>query len=206
MMPRVSNRWSWIRRIFFVAGGFAAGVALISAPEDSFDRGVWAQERADAKAATTEMKPMAFEVVSIRRNTSGGAQKFGPTPDGYRMTNLFLVMPILTAYVPQTGGVALYPDDQQVGFPDWVINDAYDIDAKVAEADLANWKDPAKQPAMLRAMLQAMLADRLKLIVHRSSKEAPIYLLVVAKNGPKFKETNSDELHPGGFKLQEVCR
>jgi uncharacterized protein (TIGR03435 family) len=50
---------------------------------------------------------------------------------------------------------------------------------------------------MLRSMLQAMLEDRLKLVVHRSTREAPVYLLVVGKNGPKFKETNPGELHPG---------
>jgi bla regulator protein blaR1 len=46
-------------------------------------------------------------------------------------------------------------------------------------------------------MLQAMLDDRLKLVVHRSTMQAPVYLLVVGKRGPKFKETNPDELHPG---------
>jgi bla regulator protein BlaR1 len=50
---------------------------------------------------------------------------------------------------------------------------------------------------MLRSMLQAMLEDRLKLVVHRSTMEARVYLVVVAKNGPKFKETNPNELHPG---------
>jgi bla regulator protein BlaR1 len=50
---------------------------------------------------------------------------------------------------------------------------------------------------MMRSMLQAMLEDRLKLVVHRNTKEALVYLLVVGKNGPKFKESNPGELHPG---------
>jgi uncharacterized protein (TIGR03435 family) len=83
--------------------------------------------------------------------------------------------------------------------PAWLTgdDDRYDVDAKVDEADLADWQNPAKQPAMVRSMLQAMLDDRLKLVVHRSTREAPVDLLVVGKNGPKFKETNSGELHPG---------
>lgn len=154
--------------------------------------------------AAPSAKAWTFEVVSIHRNISTPGtehQTYGPTPDGYRMRDLFVEMPILTAYVPQTGGRAFYGDDNIVGLPDWAINDTYDIDAKVLEADLADWQNPAKQPAMLRAMLQEMLADRFKLVVHREMKEAPVYSLVVGKNGLKLKETNPNEPHPGGFPL-----
>jgi uncharacterized protein (TIGR03435 family) len=83
--------------------------------------------------------------------------------------------------------------------PAWLTgdDDRYDVDAKVDEEDLADWQDSAKQPAMLRSMLQAMLEDRLKLLVHRNAKEAPVDLLVVSKNGSKFKPTQPGELHPG---------
>ena len=114
------------------------------------------------------------------------------------MKNLFLGYLLLTAYVPQNGG-AFYSANQFIGMPAWLTSDDdhYDVNAKVDEADLADWQNPAKQPAMLRSMLQAMLEDRLKLVVHRSTRQAPVYLLVVGKNGPKFKETNPGELHPG---------
>ena len=98
---------------------------------------------------------------------------------------------IRIAFVPQASGAASYVTDQIVGMPAWLTSedDCYDVDAKVDEADLADWQNPAKQPAMLRSMLQAMLEDRLKLVVHRSTTEGPVDLLVVGKNGPKFKET-----------------
>jgi uncharacterized protein (TIGR03435 family) len=146
------------------------------------------------------IKQWKFAVVSIRKNNSGGPQHIGvATADGYQMKNLFLGYLILMAYVPQTGGAPSYFVDQFVGMPAWLTSDDdhYDVDAKVDEADLADWQNPAKQPAMLRSMLQAMLEDRLKLAVHRSTREAPVDLLVVGKNGPKFKETNPGELHPG---------
>jgi len=143
-------------------------------------------------------KKLEFDVASIRHSQPGqGQQQIGPSADGYRMKNMFLEIPILTAYTPTVGGAAFYAPDQTVGFLDWVINDTYDIDAKVSEADLANWKNPALQPAMLRAMLQSMLTDRLKLVVHRSMKETAVYSLVVGKNGPKFKETNPAKPHQG---------
>ncbi len=151
-------------------------------------------------AAPANNKAWTFEVVSIRPSPPGqGQQQIGPTPDGYRMRNMFLMFPILTAYVPLAGGAAL--DGGSEGFPDWVNNDPYDIDAKVAEADLAEWQKPASQAAMLRAMLQSMLADRLKLVVHRGMKETAVYSLIVGKNGPKFKETDPNDPHPGGFTL-----
>jgi len=47
---------------------------------------------------------------------------------------------------------------------------------------------------MLRAMLRAMLADRFTLVVHRETKEIPIYEMTVAKNGPKFKPAEATAL------------
>ncbi len=149
-----------------------------------------------------EGKRLNFAVVSIRQNKTGGPQNFGrPTPDGYEMKNMFLAAPILTAYVPQSGGASIYSDTQVIGLPAWSESDEdrYDIGAKVDQADLADWQNPGKQPEMLRAMLQSMLADRLKLAVHRSTKEGPVYSLMVAKNGPRFKESNPAESHPGAY-------
>jgi uncharacterized protein (TIGR03435 family) len=41
-------------------------------------------------------------------------------------------------------------------------------------------------------MLQHLLAERFKLVLHHSTKEASIYALLVAKNGPKLKESVDD--------------
>jgi uncharacterized protein (TIGR03435 family) len=108
-------------------------------------------------------------------------------------------MPIVTAYVPQTGGTAHYAPDQIVGLTDWVLNTRYDIDAKIPAAYLVEWRNPAKQPEMLREMLQNMLQDRLKLAAHRATKQVPVYSLIVGKGGPKFKKTDPTIPHPGGI-------
>lgn len=155
---------------------------------------------AQEQAGSADSKQWKFAVVSIRKNNSGGPQHIGvATADGYQMKNLFLGYLLLMAYVPQTGDGTFYSADQFVGLPAWLIgdDDHYDVDAKVDDADLADWQNAARQPAMLRSMLQAMLEDRLKLLVHRSTREAPVYLLLVGKSGPKFRETNPGELHPG---------
>jgi bla regulator protein blaR1 len=117
------------------------------------------------------------------------------------MRNTFLAAPIVTAYVPQTGGARFYSDAQIVGLPSWLTSDSdhYDIDAKVDDADISNWQNPALQPSMLQAMLQAMLAERLKLVVHRETKIGPVYSLVRGKGGPKFKETDPNDAHSGSY-------
>jgi uncharacterized protein (TIGR03435 family) len=68
----------------------------------------------------------------------------------------------------------------QVSGPDWMEAQRFDITAKLPEGAA---KDQA--PAMLRALL----ADRFKMTMHREKKDHPIYALVVAKDGPKLKES-----------------
>ena len=156
-----------------------------------------------ATAADSSGHTWRFEVVSIRQNKSDDAEnyglaQYGPTPDGWRMSNGSLALAILTAYVPRSGG-AIYTGKQIEGQPEWTLNDRYDIDARIAEADRAEWQNPESQKVMLRAMLQAMLAERCKLAVHRETKELPVYSLVLRKDGPKFKQTDPTAPHPGGL-------
>jgi len=158
---------------------------------------------AHGQAASSPTKPMAFDVVSIRQDLSdpprGGPPPFGATPDGYRMTNMPLIFPIFAAFVPKAGGA--FTPDRISGVPDWaMMQTRWDIDAKVSDEDRAEWQKPASQAVMLPAMMQAMFEERFKLASHREMKESTVYLLTVGKAGPKFKETNPDEEHPGGIK------
>ncbi len=158
-----------------------------------------------ATATPAPTNAYAFDVVSIRQIktplTRAMAAQDGPTPDGYRSHQPLLLV-LLTAYVPQVGGAAFYNfQDQIKGLPDWLLSDGYDIDARIADQDRAEWQKPDAQKVMLRAMLQALLADRCKLAVHREVKETQVTTLVVAKGGPKIKETDPAVEHPGGQKL-----
>ena len=69
-------------------------------------------------------------------------------------------------------------DFQITGAPDWVnqFASAYDIEAKPAT--------PVTE-AECRLMVRSLLADRFKLKTHNESRDAPVYLLTVGKNGPK---------------------
>ena len=148
---------------------------------------------ATAPVPPTPAKPLVFDIVSIRQNMStqrNGPPKFGPTADGYHMTGAPLLLPIISAYIPQSAGTVAFMPNQIKGLPDWVMRDGYDLDAKVAEEDMAEWQKPASQKTMLPAMMQALLEDRCKMVAHRETKDSSVYLLTVGKAGPKFKETS----------------
>jgi uncharacterized protein (TIGR03435 family) len=69
-------------------------------------------------------------------------------------------------------------DFQILGGPKWLEVDRYDIAAK---------PEDRSQPEQVLLMMQQLLADRFQLKFHRESKEAPVYELMVAKNGPKLR-------------------
>jgi uncharacterized protein (TIGR03435 family) len=181
-----------ILAVGLVCAGIAIGQTAVSPA---------AAGTAAAPAAATPTKDYAFEVVSIRRNLNPqGTLQYGPTADGYRGTNVPMFLLFNAAYTPQVGGAVFYGNDQLKGLPDW-ISERYDIDARISDADRAEWQKPESQKVMLQAMLQAMFVDRCKMVVHREVKEVAVNSLVLAKGGPKFKETDPTVKHPGGMKL-----
>ena len=73
---------------------------------------------------------------------------------------------------------------------------------------------PGATRAQMNLMLQNLLADRFQLKVHRSTRELPVYALVVARGGPKLKVAVEDPNAPrprgtmwsGGRKKYEFNR
>jgi uncharacterized protein (TIGR03435 family) len=100
---------------------------------------------------------------------------------------MFAIFQMAYALPNQRG---LLRPDQIEGAPGW-LDEPYDVVAKVEQTDVADWQKPEMRQTMLRAMLQAVLAERCKVVVHYGSKEAPVYELVVAKGGPKFKQAET---------------
>lgn len=120
----------------------------------------------------------AFDVATIKTISRDGTEgrrreNIQPSPDRLIMTNVSLKAAIRWAY-----GVL----DYQVSGPGWLSDNRFDIQATTAAA--------VSEPQM-RARLQTLLADRFKLQVHHTTKELSVYALVVAKDGPKFHESDS---------------
>jgi len=90
---------------------------------------------------------------------------------------------------------------QVSGGSGWIDSDRFDVvaksdvsvDAKSAPRDSSR---PAEQQyktmqEQMRPKLHALLADRFQLRLHRETREAPIYDLVIAKSGTKLQHANN---------------
>jgi uncharacterized protein (TIGR03435 family) len=129
----------------------------------------------------------AFEAASIKPNNSGDtARAFRIEPGGnLRAINVTVRHLMWNAYGVQ--------DFQIIGGPSWAGTDRYDIVARTAGSP---------QPEELRPMLRALLAERFKLKVQQTTRELPIYVLVMAradaKPGPKLRAAEGPCATGGG--------
>jgi uncharacterized protein (TIGR03435 family) len=160
---------------------------------------------ASLASGQTESAKLAFDVASVRPSApldpgkvqadmrAGKMPKIGPRIDASRAEYNYMSLKELVA---NAYGVKLY----QVTGPDWLITQRFDIIATMPDGSS---KDDA--PKMLRSLLM----DRFKLEAHRDDQEHPVLALVVAKGGPKLKESTGtpepfDEdapLKPGEMKM-----
>ena len=124
-------------------------------------------------AQSTERRP-EFEAASIKPNASGSDSMGAIAQPGGRFGARNVPLRFL---LRATWNVK----DFQIVFAgfSWIDTDRYDINAK-APNGTANGFEP------LRPMLQSLLADRFNLVVHRETKELPIWNLIAAKGGLKL--------------------
>jgi uncharacterized protein (TIGR03435 family) len=94
------------------------------------------------------------------------------------------------------------PPSTCLGGPAWLSSDRYDIEAKPDGmiAERLQTLTPEQWNSVQNQMIIALLADRLKLKVHRETKELPIFALVVSKGGPKLQEAKAGDMYPKGLK------
>jgi len=123
----------------------------------------------------------AFEVASVKPsksvdNTRGGLFSAGGR---YSAAGIPLRSVIISAY--EIDPVRLS------GGPEWLDSQGFDIDAKAEAGSIAAGALDRDRLHRLHLMLQALLHDRFQLIVHRETKQGPIYELVVAKGGFKLQ-------------------
>lgn len=79
--------------------------------------------------------------------------------------------------------------DAQLAGPDW-------IESKDVRFDIVAKAPPNTPRAQIDLMLQNLLAERLKVSVHRETREIPHLALVVGKNGPRLIEAKTSGPNP----------
>jgi len=163
-----------IRRTLLFAVVFAAPVALAQTPP--------------AQPAAPSVP--AFEVISVRQDKTSLGWSSSTPPDGYTAKGIALMFLIEDAY-------NIRPNYRIIGAPNWWQDTKFDIQAKVADADI-----PALQKLdyhQRASMLQQILTDSFKLKVHREVNIQPTYSLVVVKQGVLIEAPPSVDGMPVGM-------
>lgn len=150
-----------------------------------------------ARSQGIAAKPLAFELVSIRKSAQGGKPLIEATDDSWTMTSLPLFRAIQAAYMPTTGEQAFRRDEIE-GLPNWATDDNYDIVARIPDSALEAWRLPDRRPAMVHAMLQQMLVERCRLTLHHSSKQSSILVLTMVKRGTELTPAEPNTDRPEG--------
>jgi uncharacterized protein (TIGR03435 family) len=130
--------------------------------------------------AAFAQSPPPFEVASVKLNQTQSDPHRRISGPRAIWTAYPLVGLLMEAYDIQSYQIS--------GGPAWIM-DRFDIEALVAgKSELTK--------TQARELLRAVLEDRFHLKAHREKKEMAIYALVVAKSGPKLKESSAD-VKPG---------
>jgi uncharacterized protein (TIGR03435 family) len=75
--------------------------------------------------------------------------------------------------------------NQLIGLPAWADTDKYDIDAEPDGEGMPNDKQ-------WKGMIQKLIVERYKFTFHQDKRELPVYVLSVAKTGPKLTKSEGD--------------
>jgi len=132
---------------------------------------------------TPPVQKPSFEVASVKPNKSGvfTGTTIGARGSTFSGLNVTLRMLLQFAYQPEDGSPLL--KDRVIGGPGWMDSDHFDVQAKL---DQDARSIPREQ---IRLMLQSLLEDRFQLKVHWETRDLPVYVLTVAKGGPKLKQS-----------------
>jgi len=128
-------------------------------------------------------EPISYDVVSIkldRAPDSGSHIHVSEDRDSFIATGVTAKYLIELAYEVR--------DFQISGGPGWADSEKYAISAKMDDDTVEALKKLSREQAIGRRqlMLQSLLAERFNLKLTHSSRELPIYALLVSKNGPKL--------------------
>jgi len=124
-----------------------------------------------------------FEVASIK--ASDPAVAMAIRRSGYRMAFTSTSLQFLITWAYDIHSERLY------GKPNWLDSVRYDVIANASQDDKPAPPRQPGQPTELQKMMQSLLAERFKLVIHRETRELPMYALVVAKGGPRIRLTEA---------------
>jgi uncharacterized protein (TIGR03435 family) len=129
----------------------------------------------------------AFDVTSVKRNTSTGPMTIRNAPGNFSAVNMPLRQLIRIAYQMQ--------EFQLTDVPDWANTDRFDVEGRFDPAAIPP-PGPTPQAPPMMLMLRGLLRDRFGLVARVETRELPILALKVARTdgrlGPQLKPSAVD--------------
>jgi uncharacterized protein (TIGR03435 family) len=178
MAHRIARKMDFGRKLLLAAAGLAAVAApIVIGMTDAVPLGAQSQPK------------LAFEVASIKRNTSTDPRGMGMQilPGGKFVASAPVFIFVATAYdVP-------IQSDRVTGGPEWLRTERYDIEATPGNGAIPAGATVKERNDKVHLMLQTLLAERFKMVIRREIKELPVYVVTVKKDGPKLKKAAVEE-------------
>jgi bla regulator protein BlaR1 len=137
-----------------------------------------------AQSSATQLK---FEVASVKPgapDATGLFIRYLPG-GGLRITGATLQSLISMAYDVRVFQIS--------SGPKWIDNDRFDIDARLTTSDAPHPTLTRQDQSKAAEALRNLLADRFQLKLHPETTEQPVFALLVAKAGPKLRESTESE-------------
>ncbi|MGB8844156.1 MAG: TIGR03435 family protein [Terracidiphilus sp.] len=134
-----------------------------------------------------------LEVAAIKPVKNPDRNNMHDHTDGRHLTarNVTVRDLIMMGYELDPGRIA--------GGPAWMAVDEYDIDAEAFEGvDLNHEQEEEK-------LFRELLADRFKLTFHHEQRTLAVYLLVVAKSGPRLTSADPQGVENSGCEHPGIC-
>jgi uncharacterized protein (TIGR03435 family) len=172
----------------FVARTLGLAIALILCALPAAAQGSQGVQPCGANNSNPPDRDIRFEVVSIHPlKGMPNNRRFGPSPGGFEsgVTTAELVK---LAYAPEAPMIALFGSggvSKVLNLPNWA-SDWYELNARVAESDLAAWQSQGSECKLFKSALRNLLKDRFGIAVHEEKAEIPVYNLVASKKRPKL--------------------
>jgi uncharacterized protein (TIGR03435 family) len=128
--------------------------------------------------ASGQTSEPAFDIVSVKPVAPMSREPLDlrVQRDGLKITNLTLKVIVQNAFDVKNYQIS--------GGPAWLDTDGFDIVAKTE-------REATREEIL--AMLRTLLAGRFGLKTRREAREGNVFALVVAKNGPKLKQSTADQ-------------
>jgi uncharacterized protein (TIGR03435 family) len=148
-----------------------------------------------AIAQTRSTRTPSFEVAAIKPNPAGEPYTWTVISPG-RFSVTGVTTRYLIEYAYKVKGF------QISGGPKWVKSKRYAIAAKMEDSVTRELQKlpPGDREEQMRLRVQSLLRDHFNLRLSHETKQASLYALVVARNGPKLREAKPNETYADGIK------